>query len=87
MQVDYKIDRTLCKQAAQGKTTLIGTVDPSEVLARGTADDVRQAALTDLQSLAPGGGFMLSPGCSLPYTTPNDNVSTLVAVAHAHGNY
>lgn len=87
LQVDYKIDRAVCKQAAQGKTTLIGTVDPSEVLARGTADDVRQAALTDLQYLAPGGGFMLSPGCSLPYTTPNENVSTLVAVAHAHGNY
>lgn len=87
LQVDYKIDRPLCKQAAQGKTTLIGTVDPSEVLARGTPDDVRQAAHLDLEQLAAGGGFMLSPGCSLPYTTPNVNVSTLIEVAHADGRY
>ncbi|MFN8466054.1 MAG: uroporphyrinogen decarboxylase family protein [Caldilineaceae bacterium] len=87
LQVDYKIDRALCKQAAQGKTTLIGTVDPSAVLAMGTPEDVRRAALIDLEELAAGGGFMLSPGCSLPYITPNENVSALVEVAHTHGLY
>jgi uroporphyrinogen decarboxylase len=87
LQVDYKIDRAICKQAAKGKTTLIGTVDPSGVLALGTPDDVRHAAIFDLEALAGGGGFMLSPGCSLPYITPNENVSALVEVAHSAGAY
>ena len=87
LQVDYKIDRTRCKQAAQGKTTLIGSVDPSGVMARGTPEDVLRAARFDIQHLAPKGGFILSPGCTLPYTTPDENVMALVAAARQYGRY
>jgi MtaA/CmuA family methyltransferase len=87
LQVDYKIDQDVCKQAAQGKTTLIGTVDPSGVMALGTVDDVVKAARSDIDHLAKGGGFILSPGCVLPYTTPNENVSALIEVAHNYGRY
>jgi MtaA/CmuA family methyltransferase len=54
LQVDYKIDQDVCKQAAQGKTTLIGTVDPSGVMALGTVDDVVKAARSDIDHLAKG---------------------------------
>jgi uroporphyrinogen decarboxylase len=87
LQVDYKIDQAVCKQAAQGKTTLIGTVDPSGVMALGTVDNVIKTARSDIDHLARGGGFILSPGCVLPYTTPNENVSALIEVAHAYGRY
>ncbi|MFN8620940.1 MAG: uroporphyrinogen decarboxylase family protein [Chloroflexota bacterium] len=83
LQVDYKIDRERCKSAAAGRTTLIGTVDPSGVLALGTPEAVRAAAETDLRTLAEGGGFILSPGCSLPYPTPDANVDALLAAARA----
>ena len=87
LQVDYKIDRAVCKQAARGRTTLIGTIDPSNVLARGTAADVTEAARSDIEHLAHDGGFLLSPGCSLPYTTPPANVEALVAAAERFGRY
>ena len=87
LQVDHKIDRARCKAAAAGRTTLIGTVDPSETLTRGTASAVRAAAARDLDTLAPGGGFILSPGCSLPYTAPAENVAALVRAAHELGRY
>jgi uroporphyrinogen decarboxylase len=87
LQVDYKIDRDVCKRAAQGKTTLIGTVDPSGVMARGRPEDVVRAARYDIKSLAEGGGFILSPGCTLPYTTPDDNVAALVRTAQEYGRY
>ena len=87
LQVDYKIDHDACKRATQGKTTLIGTVDPSGVMALGTSEDVRQAARYDIDHLAPGGGFILSPGCTLPYTTPDENVSALVETARAYGRH
>lgn len=87
LQVDYKIDRPVCKQAARGRTTLIGTVDPSSVLARGTAAQVTAEARLDLEQLAGGGGYLLSPGCSLPYTTPPENVAALVEAAERYGRY
>lgn len=85
--VDYKIDLAAAKAAARDMTTLIGTVDPSGVLARGTPDDVRAAARADLATLAPGGGFILAPGCALPYDTPDENIRALVETAHAVGRY
>jgi uroporphyrinogen decarboxylase len=87
LQVDYKIDRDVCKQTALGKTTLIGTVDPSGVMARGTAEDVARAARHDIVHMSRGGGFILSPGCTLPYTTPDDNVAMLVETARTYGRY
>lgn len=87
LQVDYKIDHAVCKEAAQDKTTLIGTVDPSSVLALGTPDDVERAVRADIGYLAQGGGFILSPGCSLPYITPDENVAAFITAAHAYGQY
>lgn len=81
LQVDHKIDRARVKAAAAGRTTLMGSVDPSEVLTRGTVADVRAAAERDLTLLAPGGGFFLSPGCSLPWPAPDANVAALVDAA------
>jgi uroporphyrinogen decarboxylase len=87
LQVDYKIDHDVCKRAALGKTTLIGTVDPSGVMALGTPDDVVRAARHDIVHMSAGGGFILSPGCTLPYTTPNENVVALIAAAEKYGRY
>jgi MtaA/CmuA family methyltransferase len=85
--VDYKIDLAATKAATSGRTTVIGTVDPSGVMTLGTPDDVRSAALADLETLAPGGGFILAPGCALPYTTPDENIRALVETAHTAGRY
>jgi MtaA/CmuA family methyltransferase len=87
LQIDYKINHAVCKRAAQGKTTLIGTVDPSGVMAHGTPGDVVKAARYAIEHLAPEGGFILSPGCTLPYTTPDDNVAALVEAARQYGQY
>jgi MtaA/CmuA family methyltransferase len=87
LQVDYKINHAACKQVVQGKTTLIGTVDPSRVMTLGTPELVLEKARYDLEQLAPGGGFILSPGCVLAHTTPDDNVAALVEAAHVYGRY
>jgi MtaA/CmuA family methyltransferase len=87
LAVDHKVDRAAVKEATRGVTTLIGTVDPSGVLARGTPDEVRAAARTDLAALAAGGGFILAPGCALPYDTPEANIRALVETAERDGRY
>jgi len=87
LQLDHKVDRITAKSATQGRTTLMGTVDPSGVLALGTTDDVWTAARMDLDALAAGGGYMLAPGCALPYGTPEANVEALIEVADRFGRY
>lgn len=87
LAIDYKIDLAAAKDATRGRTALIGTVDPSGVMALGTPDDVRAAARADLGLLAAGGGFILAPGCALPYSTPGENIRVLIEVAHAEGRY
>jgi uroporphyrinogen decarboxylase len=87
LAIDYKIDRVAAKAAALGTTTLIGTVDPSAVMTLGSADEVRAAVREDLAILAPGGGFILSPGCALPYNAPDANLMAFVETGRAEGVY
>jgi uroporphyrinogen decarboxylase len=87
LAVDYKIDLAAAKAATRGSTSLIGTVDPSSVMALGTPDEVRAAARTDLRILGADGGFILAPGCALPYGTPDENIRALVETAQAEGRY
>jgi uroporphyrinogen decarboxylase len=53
----------------------------------GTPEDVRAAARSDIDLLAPGGGFILAPGCALPYVAPDENIAALVDTARATGWY
>jgi uroporphyrinogen decarboxylase len=87
LEIDQKSDQKTCKDAARGKATLLGPIDPSEVLANGTPDLVRDKCLEALDILAPGGGFILGPGCALPATTPDENIEALIETAKEHGQY
>jgi MtaA/CmuA family methyltransferase len=87
IEIDQKADKAKCKEAAQGRSTLLGPVDPSGVLAHGTPELVRDKCLEALDVLAPGGGFILGPGCALPSTTPDENLDVLVDTAKEFGRY
>ena len=87
LEVDYKVDLAQIKEGIRGKTAVMGTVDPSAVMTLGTPDQVREAAREDIRVLGAGGGFILSPGCALPYETPEENIAALVETARADGHY
>jgi uroporphyrinogen decarboxylase len=87
IEIDQKADKQACKAAAQGKTTLLGPIDPSAVLAQGTPEQVMQACREALEVLAPGGGLILGPGCALPATTPDENLEALIEAAKRYGQY
>jgi uroporphyrinogen decarboxylase len=84
LEIDQKADMSICKQAARGKATLLGTVDPSEVLAQGTPELVMEKARVVIETLGPGGGFILGPGCALPAITPDENLDALVEAARRY---
>jgi uroporphyrinogen decarboxylase len=87
LEFDYKCDKAAAKRATAGKTTLLGPIDPSGMLQRGTVAEVETACREALEVLAPGGGFILGPGCALPGTTPPANIDKLIECAKLYGKY
>jgi uroporphyrinogen-III decarboxylase len=87
LEFDYKCDKAAAKRATAGKTTLLGPIDPSGVLQRGTVAEVETACREALEVLAPGGGFILGPGCALPGTSPPANIDKLIECAKLYGKY
>ena len=87
LEVDYKVDLAAVRSAIRGSTAVMGTVDPSAVLTLGTPEQVREAARQDIRILGAEGGFILSPGCALPYEAPDENIRALVETAKTEGRY
>jgi uroporphyrinogen decarboxylase len=69
------------KKAAAGKATLLGPIDPSDVMAFGTPEIVIEKCTEALENLSPGGGFILGPGCALPSSTPDENIDAMIETA------
>ena len=86
-ELDYKVDRAAVREATRGRATLIGTLDPANLVARGTPEEIETAATEDIRLLAPGGRFILGAGCTIPRDTPAANVHALVRAAREHGRY
>jgi uroporphyrinogen decarboxylase len=84
IEIDQKADMRVAKAEAHGRVTLIGTVDPSGVMANGTPELVREKSREAIQILGPGGGFFLAPGCALPATTPDENIAAMIETAKIH---
>ncbi|MFO7533063.1 MAG: uroporphyrinogen decarboxylase family protein [Candidatus Limnocylindrales bacterium] len=87
LELDHKADPPAVKAATAGRTTVLGVIDPSGVIARGAPASVVDAVREELEVLAPGGGLILGPGCALPPETPSENVHALVEAAHRFGRY
>ena len=81
LEIDQKADQQASKAAAAGKATLLGPIDPSEVMANGTPELVMEKCNEALENLSPGGGFILGPGCALPTNTPDENIDAMIEAA------
>jgi uroporphyrinogen decarboxylase len=81
IEIDQKSDQKAVKAIATGKATLLGPVDPSDVMANSTPEMVTEKCNEALENLSPGGGFILGPGCALPPTTPDENIDAMIEAA------
>ena len=87
LELDYKCDLPKIKAAAQGKSVILGVVDPSGVLHFGTPESVAETSRQTLSVLAPGGGLIFGPGCALPASAPPQNLHAMIQTAHDFGRY
>ena len=86
LEVDTKIDPIRCRQLTQGRCILVGNIDTT-LLARGSPEEVLQAARQAIRNLGQQGGFFLSPGCTIGATTPFENTEALMEAADRYGRY
>lgn len=86
LEIDEETDLRVAKRAAAGKCALLGPVSPG-ALRNETSETVAQLAREALEVAAPGGGFILGPGCALAADTPAANIEALMRAAELHGKY
>jgi len=86
-ELDYKTDAVIAKSSAGARHVLFGNIDPSEVIARGSAEEVREKTRQLISVWKPGGYFVLNAGCAIPPTSPPENIRALIETAHEVGVY
>jgi len=69
------------------KIALMGNIHTTEVMLKGTPDDVRRACEEAIDAAAAGGGFILSTGDQCGRDTPFDNIHAMVETARRYGKY
>ena len=60
---------------------------PVAVLFNGDIDAVRGHCVDIMRHMAPGGGFIVGPGCALPPETPVANIHAVMECARTAGRY
>jgi uroporphyrinogen decarboxylase len=83
VSIDHKVDIAKAKRIFRGRTCLAGNIDPVHVLLEGTPSDVEAVCWDCLDKGAPGGGFILMPGCDIPPTVPEENLRTFLRTAES----
>ena len=80
------VDLDLVKKKVGDKLCLLGNIDTSHVLVKGTQKEVEDAVKYALKALGPRGGYMLSPSNSHPAMS-YQRVKWMIEATHRLGNY
>jgi uroporphyrinogen decarboxylase len=71
-----------------GKRIILkGNLHTTDVMLRGSVDDVARASRKAIDDAAAGGGFVLSTGDQCGRDTPDGNIRAMVEVARTYGRY
>lgn len=89
LEIDHLVDLAAACRVVPPEIALWGNLDPVQLLARGTPDEVRAAAHAALKTVDAAGRnrFVLSSGCTLAVETPEANLAALVAAAESFGPF
>ena len=80
------MDLARVREQVGHKLVLIGNLDVSRLLVRGTREEVEEAVKNAIRAAAPGGGYLLSAAHSHPFVDPT-RLRWMVEAAHRYGEY
>jgi len=69
------------------KIALLGNIDLEYTLTKGTPQEVDEEVRTRIRDLAPGGGYCVSSGNSIPEYVPIDNYAAMLEATFKYGKY
>jgi uroporphyrinogen decarboxylase len=75
------------KKKYGSKIVLKGNLHTTEVMLRGSAEDVAAASRKAIDDAGAGGGFILSTGDQCGRDTPDENLRAMVETARTYGRY
>ena len=75
------------KRRFGGRIVLKGNLHTTEMMLRGTVEQVRAASRQAIDDAGAGGGFILSTGDQCGRDTPDANIRAMVEVARTYGKY
>lgn len=81
LELDHKTDRHKAHDALVGRTTFVGNIDPSDVLALGSVADVERETLALAETFADEPRFILNAGCAIAAGTPPENLKAMIRIA------
>lgn len=75
------------KEKVKGKLCVIGNIDLSYTLTRGTPKETEGEVKEKIRKLAPGGGYCLGSGNSIPEYVRIENFVAMIEAAKRYGKY
>ncbi len=87
LEFDSPTDFEMAWQEARGKICLLGNVDVSGIMTRGTPAQVEAECRWRLEKVKPASGYILSSGCALSPDAPAENLHAIVESARRYGQY
>ncbi len=82
-ELDYKTDIFKIHDICKDRFSFFGNIDPSRVIALGTAKDVEEKVLELLSIYKDSPRFIMNAGCAIPPMTPSENIERLVEVTRS----
>lgn len=80
-------DLARIKREFGSRLSLMGNLHTTDVMLRGSVEDVKRASKKAIDDAGEGGGFILSTGDQCGRDTPDENVHAMIEVARTYGRY
>lgn len=81
IEVSEHMDLKMVRSKAAERVTVVGNIDPVNVLLKGTPEQVDAQCRAALETFRGSSRFILSTGCAISPLTPSDNICAMVQAA------
>jgi uroporphyrinogen decarboxylase len=84
LSFDHAVDPSKAKEKVGKKYSIMGNVDPVQVMMMGTPESIIQECYRVIDAAGRDGGFILAPGCETPIPTSDENVLAMGNAARTY---